>query len=158
MSAVNKIKEFIRKYGIRAEILEFKDTVESVASASRASGVSKDKILKTLIVIAGSKPYAVILPGDKKLDFKRLAVVTGAEKIRLARHSEVINITGFKPGEVSPLTEDVKKLNVVVDESVLNKGEVLVGGGSLHHLVLVNVNELIRVLKPKIANVGKKID
>ncbi len=111
-----------------------------------------------MIVIAGSKPYAVILPGDKKLDFKRLAVVTGAEKIRLARHSEVINITGVKPGEVSPLTEDVKKLNVVVDESVLNKGEVLVGGGSLHHLVLVNVNELIRVLKPKIANVGKKID
>ena len=108
MSAVSKIKEFIRKYGIKAEILEFKDTVESVASASRASGVSEDKILKTLIVIAGSKPYAVILPGDKKLDFKRLAVVTGAEKIRLARHSEVINITGVKPGEVSPLTEDVK--------------------------------------------------
>ena len=86
-----------------------------------------------------------------------MAKLTGADEVRLAKRSEVASITGVKPGEVSPLTEEIKKLNVVVDESVLNKGVVLVGGGSLHHLVRVDVDELLRVLEPRVALVGKVV-
>ena len=157
MGAVGRVKEFIRKHGVRAEIIEFRETVESVGSASRASGYPAGRILKTLIVIAGGVPYAVILPGDRRLDLKSMAKLTGADEVRLAKRSEVASITGVKPGEVSPLTEEIKKLNVVVDESVLNKGVVLVGGGSLHHLVRVDVDELLKVLEPRVAPVGKVV-
>ncbi len=155
MKGVDKVKEFISKYKVNAKILKFKETVESVKSASKASGVSEDKILKTLIIIADGKPYVTILPGDKRLNFKQVATILNAKKVRLAKPNEVINITGVKPGEVSPLTEEIKNLSIIVDESVINKDEVLVGGGSLHHLVKVNVKELIRILKPRIAQIGR---
>jgi len=155
LKGVDKVKEFISKYKVNAKILKFKETVESVKSASKASGVSEDKILKTLIIIADGKPYVTILPGDKRLNFKQVATILNAKKVRLAKPNEVINITGVKPGEVSPLTEEIKNLSIIVDESVINKDEVLVGGGSLHHLVKVNVKELIRILKPRIAQIGR---
>ncbi len=155
LTGVDKVKEFISKHGVKAEILEFKDTVESVNSASKASGVPGDKILKTMIVIADRKPYVIVLPGDKKLSFKNIAITIGAKKVRLAKPSEVIDILGVKPGEVSPLMEDVARLNVIFDKSVLSKNIVLVGGGSLHHLVKISVKELIKALKPKISIVAK---
>ncbi len=155
LKGAEKVREFISKYEVNAEVLEFNETVESVKSASKASGVSEVNILKTLIIVADGKPTAAILPGHKRLDFKQVSSVLNVRKVRMAKPHEVFGIAGVRPGEVSPLTEEIKSLDVVIDESIINKGEVLVGGGSLHHLVKVDAGELIRVLKPRIARIGK---
>jgi len=155
LTGVDKVKEFISKCRVKAEILEFKDTVESVNSASKASGFPEDKILKTMIVIADKKPYAIVLPGDKKLSFKNIAETVGAKKVRLAKPNEIVNILGVGPGEVSPLMEEITRLNIIFDKSVLSKNIILVGGGSLHHLVKIGAKELVKVLKPKIGIIAK---
>ena len=85
VKGVGRVRDFIGKYGVRAEILEFSGTVESVSAASNASGFPPSRILKTLVVIAGEKPYVVILPGDRKLDFKKLSRELNVRKVKLAR-------------------------------------------------------------------------
>jgi len=150
---VEEVRKFIEKYGVKAEILEFENTVETVSTASKASGYPERRILKTLIVFADEKPYVAIVRGDRKLSFKEFAKAVGARKVRLAKINEVQNIVGVKPGEVSPLLENILKLSVVLDNSVLEEKTVLVGGGSLNHLVKIDVNELIRILNPKIAKI-----
>mgnify|MGYP000725223350 CR=1 FL=1 len=155
MKGVERVREFIRRYAVNAEVLEFSDTVESVFTASRASGYPPGKILKTLVVIAEKRPYITILPGDKKLDFKKLSRELNVKNIRLARPIEVENILNVKPGEVSPFLDEILKYDVIVDKSVVNRGEVLVGGGSINHLVKVHVDEIIRVLKPVIKDISK---
>lgn len=102
-------------------------------------------------------PYVMIVPGDRRLNFKAIAKVVGAKKVRLARPNEVTSIAGVKPGEVSPLIESIKSLNVVIDKSALDEGRVLVGGGTLHHLIRINIEELIRVLNPRIADITKPL-
>ena len=153
MLGVEEVRKFIEKYGVKAEILEFENTVETVSTASKASGYPERRILKTLIVFADEKPYVAIVRGDRKLSFKEFAKAVGARKVRLAKINEVQNIVGVKPGEVSPLLENILKLSVVLDNSVLEEKTVLVGGGSLNHLVKIDVNELIRILNPKIAKI-----
>ena len=155
LKGVDRVKNFIEKYKIKAEILEFKDTVESVSTASRASGFPSSKILKTMIIIVEEKPYIVILPGDRKLDFEKLSRELNVRNIRLAKPSEVKEILKVKPGEVSPFLDEVLKYNIIIDKSVVDKGEVLVGGGSIHHLVKVHVDEIIKVLKPSIKDISK---
>ena len=155
MSGVDRVKNFIEKYGVKAKVLEFSNTVESVVSASKASGFPPSKILKTMIVIAEEKPYVIILPGDRKLDFKKLSRELNVKNVRLAKPNEVENLLNVKPGEVSPFLDEILKYNVIIDKSVVDRNEVLVGGGSLHHLVKVHVDEIIKVLKPSIKDISK---
>lgn len=155
IGGVDRVRNFIRRYGVRAEVLEFRSTVESVSSASRALSFPPSRILKTLVVIAGEKPYVVILPGDRKLDFKKLSRELNVRKVKLVRPKDVEGLLNVKPGEVSPFLDEVLRFDVIIDKSVLGRGEVLVGGGSLHHLVKVHVDEIIRVLKPSIRDISK---
>ena len=157
VKGVCRVRDFIEKHGVRAEILEFSGTVESVSAASNASGFPPSKILKTLVVIAEKRPYIVILPGDRKLDFKKLSRELNVKNIRLAKPSEVESLLNVKPGEVSPFLDEVLKYDVIIDGSVMDRGEVLVGGGSIHHLVKVHVVEVVKVLKPSIKDISKTI-
>jgi len=150
---VEEVRKFIEKYGVKAEILKFENTVETVSSASKASGYPERRILKSLVVFANGKPYVAIVRGDKKLGFKKFAKAVGAKRVRLAKINEVSKVVGVNPGEVSPLLESILKLPVTLDNSVLEKKTVLVGGGSLKHLVKIDVSELVRVLNPKIAEI-----
>mgnify|MGYP000220983532 FL=1 len=155
LSGVMKVKEFIKMRKLRAEVLEFRESVESVSKASKASGMPPDTIIKTLIVLADDRPYAVLLLGNYRLSLKKLRKFLGVKTVRLAKPDEVGEIVGLKPGEVSPLIDSIAKLSVIVDEKVLKKDMVLVGGGSIHHLVKISVKELISVLKPIIADVSE---
>ena len=155
MSGVNRVRSFIEKYNVKAEVLEFKGTIETVETASKETGYPKEKILKTMIVIGDGKPYAIILPGDKRLDFKKISKELNVKNVRLAKPEEVMELIRLSPGEVSPLLEEVKNLQVIVDRSILDRGVVLAGGGTLHNLVKISVDELIRVLNPKVKEVSK---
>ena len=44
---------------------------------------------------------------------------------------------------------------MILDEKVLKKDVVLVGGGSIHHLVKISVKELTSALKPVITDVSE---
>ncbi len=155
-TGVSKVKEFIKTHKLRAEVLEFSESVESVLKASKASGMPPDIIVKTLIVLADGKPHAILLLGNYRLSLRKLRRLLGVKTVRFAKPNELKEIIGLKPGEVSPLTESVAKLSVIIDEKVLSKDVVLVGGGSVHHLVKISVKELVSVLKPTIADVSEE--
>ena len=109
MGGIDRVKNFIKKYGVRAEVLEFSGTVENVSAASKASGFPPSKILKTLVVIAEGKPYVVILSGDRKLDFKKLRRELNVKDARLAKPKDVEGLLNVKPGEVTPFLDEVLK-------------------------------------------------
>ncbi len=155
MRGVDRVRDFIRRCEVKAEILEFSGTVESVATASRASGFPPNKILKTLMVIAEGRPHIVMLQGDRRLDLRKLSEELNARDVRLAKPEEVKELLDVEPGEVSPFLDEVLKYSVIIDRSASDLGEVLVGGGSRHHLVKVHVDEVIRVLRPDIRDVSR---
>jgi len=153
---VELVKTFIRETGIKANIIEYDSTVESVKSASEASGFPPERILKTLILKAGDEYIAAVLRGNDRLDKRKVEYTLGLKGVRFARPDEIKNLLCVGPGEVSPLTEGVASLRVIADSKVAEiREEVLVGGGSLKHLVRVNVDDLLSVLKPIITDISK---
>lgn len=155
MSNVNTIVEFIKSKNINAEILRFKGKVISADMASKVSGFPKDKIIKTLIVIADGKPYAIMLSGDKMLNYSKLRKLLKCKKVRLAKREEVVKITGFDIGEVSPLSQSLEHIPKVADSNILSKDIVLIGSGSHYALIKIKTKELIRAINPIIADVSK---
>lgn len=155
LNAVEQVRRFINEYNVNAEILEFEGTVETVETASRLSGVEPGTILKTLVLKSGDRWFAVILKGDSRLDLRKLRRALGVDKIRFARPNELVELLGVEPGGVSPFLEGLKSMEVILDSDIMSlKGTILAGGGSKHHLVRTNVNEIIRVLNPEILDVS----
>ena len=155
MACTDSPADFIRRYNVDAKIVEFDQSVETVDDASRATGAPPSEIVKTLLLIVDGRPMAVLLTGDKKLDYRKLGNLMKATKIRMASPDEISELTGLMPGGLTPLSECIRGLKVVMDQAVASKERVWAGGGSPTSLVNVSVRDLIRVLRPIIADIAQ---
>ncbi len=150
---VEPVAEWIRKYGVRWKLIRTSGRTTTVDDAARFLGVDKSRIVKTLIVVAGDEVYAVVIPGDKRLDMRKLTNLIGVRP-RLARPEEVVEKTGYTIGGVPPiaLPDNVK---LVIDESLLRHGRVYGGGGEDGVLLEFNPKELIELVKPLVMRLTK---
>ncbi len=150
---VEPVVKWIKEHGVKWRLIRSPGRTTTVDDAARFLGVDKSVIVKTLIVIANDEVYAVVIPGDKKLDMKKLAHIVGV-KPRLAKPEEVVEKTGYPVGGVPPiaLPHNVK---LVIDESLLRHDKVYGGGGEDGVLLEFNPKELVELAKPLIARLTK---
>lgn len=157
MSCSDSVENFIRRYDLRAILYRYSESVESVEKASKVCGAPPSDIVKTLIVIADGKPYIAIIPGDRRLSYRKFAKVVTAKSVRMAKPEEVRTLTGFDIGGVSPLSECIRRYRVVVDQNLVDKLYVWCGGGDRYSLAYVNVKDLLDILSPLIADISEPI-
>jgi len=110
--------------------------------AARLLGVPLASIVKTMVLTDGTRFVAAILPGDRRLDRKRVAAALGIASLRLASAAEVLAQTGFPAGGVAPLGF-AHPTAVVVDDSL--SGPVVGGGGREDLLIRIAVDDIVRV-------------
>ncbi|MET1159509.1 MAG: YbaK/EbsC family protein [Thermoprotei archaeon] len=150
---VEPVLEWIRKHGVEWRIIRASEKTTTVDDAARVLGVDKSRIVKTLIVIAGDEVYAVVIPGDKRLDMSKLASITRS-KPRLAKPREVIEKTGYPVGGVPPIALP-SHVKLVIDKSILKHDKVYGGGGEDGILLEFNPRELVELVKPLITELTK---
>ncbi len=150
---VEPVVEWIRKYGVKWRLIRASGRTTTVNDAARFLGVDRSRIVKTLIVVAGDDVYAVVIPGDKRLDMRKLANIVGVRP-RLAKPEEVVEKTGYTVGGVPPiaLPDSVK---LVVDEFLLRHDRVYGGGGEDGVLLEFNPKELVELVKPLVTKLTR---
>ncbi len=150
---VEPVAEWIRVNGVRWRLIRASGRTTTVDDAARFLGVDRSRIVKTLIAVAGDDVYAVVIPGDKRLDMRKLADIAGVRP-RLAKPEEVVEKTGYSVGGVPPiaLPDNVK---LVIDESLLRHDRVYGGGGEDGVLLEFNPRELVELVKPLVTKLTK---
>jgi prolyl-tRNA editing enzyme YbaK/EbsC (Cys-tRNA(Pro) deacylase) len=135
-----RVVEWIRSQGLSWRVLEIPSSTRTVDDAARALGVSRDVIVKTLVVTCRDATLAIIVPGDRRLDMSKLRSV--ARDCRLAKPYEVKALTGYPVGGVPPvaLPSDVK---VILDRSLLDRDVVYGGGGDENVLLEFSPRALV---------------
>jgi prolyl-tRNA editing enzyme YbaK/EbsC (Cys-tRNA(Pro) deacylase) len=158
LALVNPKEEIIkniREFRLRAQILEFTDTVETVSKACRLSGESPNTIVKTLLMKVGGSDYIIlIVRGDRRVDNIKLSRYLGQD-VRLATPNEVLEVVGVPVGAVSPLLSNVLKFRRLLDPKILEKEYIVCGGGGLNTLIKIATEDLIKYLKPEVVDVFK---
>jgi len=150
MSA-QSVMRWVREHGLKWRLVRLPTTTATVRDAARALGVPPSNIVKTIVVVAGGKFYAVVLPGDRKLDLKKLEKIVGS-KPRLANPREVLEATGYPVGGVPPVALP-PHVTLIVDEELLKRDRVYGGGGEDGVLLEFSPRELVEVVKPVVAKV-----
>ncbi|KUO94111.1 MAG: hypothetical protein AT717_07075 [Vulcanisaeta sp. CIS_19] len=133
--------------GVPVEILEFEHGVETVERAARESGEPVSRIVKIILLRVGDEYAVAIVRGDRRIDLKRLSHLLGRGVV-MARAREVRQVLGVEVGAVTPFSERVKSLRVVMDPAILENDYVLCGGGSRNTLIKVRTEDLVQLLKP----------
>jgi prolyl-tRNA editing enzyme YbaK/EbsC (Cys-tRNA(Pro) deacylase) len=145
----------IRRFGLRAQLLEFTDTVETVGKACKLSGEPPNVIVKTLLMKVNDRDYIVLITrGDRRVDTTKLSRYLGRD-VELATPDEVFKVLEVPAGAVSPLLDNVLKFRRLLDPKILEKEYVVCGGGDLNTLVRIVTEDLINYLKPEIVDVFK---
>ncbi|RPI54742.1 MAG: proline--tRNA ligase [Deltaproteobacteria bacterium] len=103
-------------------------------------GVSADRLVKTLVMIADDRPVVALIRGDHELNEVKLKRLLGAEDLNFADEAAVRSVTGAPVGFAGPvgLPEDLK---VVADQGVSALKNFVTGANELDaHFTGVNWN------------------
>ena len=141
---VERVADFFRKAGAEARLEELPAETPTAQAAAEAIGCSLDQIVKSLVFCCDERPVLALLPGDRRADPTKVAKAAGSGGARVARPDEVLSITGFAPGAVSPVPVPVGAL-VLVERTIVSAPVVWVGGGSSRHMSVLSPSELVRL-------------
>jgi len=102
---------------------------------------------------AGTLVLAV-LPGDRKVDFRKVAQAVGSKKVSLASPDEAAAATGCVIGAIPPFsfTPDIR---LVVDPQLLARHEeIAFNAGRLDTSIVLNSADYARIAAPLLADIS----
>src|SRR5262245_54020737 len=154
-NAVRALDKASIAYELRAYAID-----EADLSAERAAaklGMVPETVFKTLITRGDrSGPVLACIPAGTELDLRALGEASGNKRVELAPLREVLDLTGYKRGAVTPLA--VKKpYPVFVDETVELWPIVGISGGMRGLEILLAPADLLRVTGAQLADIARQI-
>lgn len=144
-------KELINK-GVNFELIPLTQTVHTVHDVQVACECRASEVIKTLIFI-GSKPIVVILPGDKRVSITKIEEFTGERGLRMAKPAEVMTLTGYGVGSVSPFGIN-PVIKQIADNSILALSSLFLGSGKSNVLIKINQVEFGKSFQGTFASIS----
>lgn len=111
-----------------------------------------EKMFKTLVA-KGDKtgPLVFCVPVAGEIDLRRAASITGNKKIEMIHVKDLLALTGYIRGGVSPIGMK-KKFPTYIDESALAFEEITVSSGTRGAQLLLNRETLLKFIGAKTAD------
>ena len=99
--AVEKVKEYFKKYGMESRIREFEVSSATVELAAEALHCEPCRIAKTLSFMVDEHPILIVAAGDAKIDNPKYKAQFGT-KAKMFTPDEVQTMIGHAVGGVCP--------------------------------------------------------
>ena len=120
--------------------------VHSLEQAAQERGQQPAQIVRSILFRLAEGDYALVLmAGPAQIDWRTLRRFFGQSRLTTASEAEVLTVTGYPIGAVSPFGLP-NPVRVLVDQSVLAQDEVSIGSGIRGVTVILRVTDLMRVL------------
>jgi prolyl-tRNA synthetase len=121
-------------------------TIEALSASPY--GVSARHQVKTLVLVADSKPILVLVRGDDSLNEAKLMAKTGAVQVRQATADEIVELLGARPGSLGAVSATLKTpaVPVYADEALRGARGMTTGANEdSFHLRHVEVERDLKV-------------
>jgi Cys-tRNA(Pro) deacylase len=127
----DRVNEALERLGLPGRVVEFDGSTHTAEDAAAAVGCDLGQIVKTLFFMADGRPTIALVAGDRQVDTSRLAelVGIGRKKLKMGTPDEVLSLTGYPVGGVSPVGL-ASPCDVVVDDSLRRFEEVWAAAGA----------------------------
>jgi prolyl-tRNA editing enzyme YbaK/EbsC (Cys-tRNA(Pro) deacylase) len=144
LSPVDRVRAALAGHGLEhLEVREFAESTATAVEAAAAIGTTVERIVKSLVFMAGDRPILVLASGPNRVDVKKLASQHG-QSVKRATADQVHKATGFAVGGVPPVGHS-SSLVTYVDRDLLNYDEVWAAAGTSNSVFPIHPKELVRI-------------
>ncbi|MFP4348632.1 MAG: aminoacyl-tRNA deacylase [Thermodesulfobacteriota bacterium] len=148
MTLEEKIVGILKDAKIPYEIFEHEPVYTNPAMAE-ALNVSEGETVKSLVLMTKEKEMVVlVLPGDKKVDWKKAAAGIGTKKVSFAKPEAVLDKVGCEVGCVPPFGQ-MADLPIYMDPELSKKDYVYFNPGVHDKSFKIKAWDLKKVANPK---------
>lgn len=141
----NKISYDIINY----ECDEFIDGLHT----AQKTGAPVEQSFKTLVMQGKSRQYYVfVIPIADEVDLKAAARAVGEKSVEMLPVKDITAVTGYVRGGCSPLGMK-KQFPTIVHETAASYDKIYISGGRIGTTIIVNPDELLRVIRGTYADV-----
>jgi prolyl-tRNA editing enzyme YbaK/EbsC (Cys-tRNA(Pro) deacylase) len=138
--AIEKVKNYFKKYGMENQILEFDVSSATVELAANALSCEPCRIAKTLSFVTKENPILIVTAGDAKVDNHKYKEKFGT-KAKMPSPDEVETVIGHAVGGVCPFAIN-EGVDVYLDESLKRFDTVFPACGSSNSAIELTIDEL----------------
>jgi Ala-tRNA(Pro) deacylase len=111
-----------------------------------------ETMAKTVIVKAGGRYLMLVLPSDERVDLAKVAVLLGAETVKLATEEEMHAL--FPDCEIGamPPFGGLYGLEEWVDHAMIQAREIVCEAGTHHEAITLQTGDFMALTHPTVAN------
>lgn len=136
--------------GIAHEIVRH-GPVRSLAEAAAVRGIEPARIAKTIVVRRNEDDFLfVLVPGDRKISWPKLRDLLGVKRLSMPDPATAFDVTGYERGTITPFGA-AHAWPVIADSRVT--GTISIGGGGHGVSATVTAEDVVRVLRARVADV-----
>lgn len=120
--------------------------VTSLEQAAAERGQQPEQVIRSILFRLAEGEYVMVLmAGPQQIDWKALRQYLGKSRLTMAKPEEVLEITGYQIGAVSPFGLP-GPIRTLVDESVMAQDEISIGSGRHSTTVIMKSADLLSAL------------
>lgn len=141
----------------RVTVYDHTGAFHGADEAAGLLGAPAAAVYKTLVVLreptGRAKPLLVLVPSDRQVDLRRLAMALGEKRLRMAARQEAESLTGLRVGGISALAVRRGAFEIVVDDSARTMARIHVSAGVRGIDIELGVTDLVAVTGARLLGV-----
>jgi Ala-tRNA(Pro) deacylase len=156
MTLFERLDGLLRTEGARFRVLEHPAEGRS-DEVARIRGTLPGQGAKAMLCRSKNEPAAyvlAVLPGDRKLDFRKVAHAVGLKKVTLASPEEAAREMGAGIGAIPPFSFS-EGVRLVVDPALVEvHDEIAFNAGRLDRTMVLDSRDYVRIAQPQLHDVS----
>ena len=141
---VKRVKEFIKKFDTKFNILVLDTTARTAKDAANSLQCKEGAIVKSLLFRAESSFLICLIAGDRRCSLNKLKKILQKKDVSMVNADEVKTNTGFSIGGVSPVAH-ITNLDVIVDKSLSRFEFVFAAAGHPNCVFKITYDQLVKI-------------
>jgi Cys-tRNA(Pro) deacylase len=120
--------------------------VHSLEQAADERGQRPGQVVRSIVFRLSAEEFIMVLvAGPRQVSWPKLRAYLGLSRISMADPDEVLKVTGYPTGAVSPFGLP-QPMRLIVDSSVTDEVEISIGSGIRNTTIILRQKDLLRGL------------
>ena len=147
MSEKTNASRILERQGIKFDVIEYPVDPDQLDAIHVAEALNQDikSVYKTLVLHGDKNGYFVcVIQGDKEVDLKKAAKVSGNKKVAMIPMKELLPLTGYIRGGCTAIGMK-KNFPVYLDSNALNQDEIYISAGKRGLQIKLKPEDYVKV-------------
>jgi Ala-tRNA(Pro) deacylase len=156
MPVTASVQEFLRRANVAYSVLPHALAYSAQDEAAVTHTPGRDRA-KAVVCFADGEPIQAVVPADRMVDLVRLAVLTGADTLRLAREDELLWLYPDCERGAMPPFGPLYKQRVFADQALAGEPRIVFDGGSHGDAIVMRYVDFAAITTPTVGRFSRRV-